>query len=60
MLAVFFSLVAATASVASLVTVRQVKRDHDAAMAALRPFADGLVKANQCLLGKAAVSKKIV
>jgi len=45
------SLVSAAASVASLLVVRQAKRDHDAAMAALRPFAAGLAKANQLLLG---------
>jgi hypothetical protein len=57
MIAAIFSLVAAGASIASLLVVRQVKRDHDAAMEALKPFAAGLAKANQLLMGDPIAKK---
>jgi len=47
MLAVVCSLVAAGASVASLLVVRQMKRDQKAALAALKPVADGIAAANR-------------
>jgi len=51
MLAALFSLIAASASVTSLLIVRQIKRDHEAAVAALKPLADGLAAANKVLNG---------
>jgi len=49
MLAIIFSFIAASTSVASFLTIRAAKREQDAAMVALRFFADGLSKANNML-----------
>ena len=49
MLGFILSLVTAAASVASVLTVRQIKRDHDRTLAALRPFVESLAAANKLL-----------
>jgi len=46
------SVITSLASVASLLTIRQMKRDHDAALEAIRPFAQGFAATNK-LLAKA-------
>ena len=42
MFVAFFSVVAAVASLSSLVTIRKMKREHDAAMEALKPLIEGV------------------
>jgi hypothetical protein len=43
------SVITSAASVASFLTVRQMKKDHDAALKAIRPFAEGLAAATKLI-----------
>ena len=49
MFAAFFSVVAAACSISSLLTIRRMKREQDAAMSALKPLIEGVSRSKVLL-----------